>query len=214
MSTAVGRRSSVIVGRDTELRSIRTALDAARSGRGGAVFLVGESGIGKSRLAVAAADLAFAADMRLLRGRGSVIGPMVPFRSLTEALLSLLRAGEDIDVEALGPYRSILARLIPDWGEPPSTQDGASVVILAEAVLRLTGIAGQDRGCLMTLDDLQDADAETLAVVEYLIDNLAQQPVLLIGTIRSEQCPALQLARSAAQRGTGGVIELDRPDQG
>src|SRR5690349_22592658 len=155
MSTAVGRRSSVIVGRDTELRSIRDALDAARSGRGGAVFLVGESGIGKSRLAVAAADLAFAADMRLLRGRGSVIGPMVPFRSLTEALLSLLRAGEDIDVEALGPYRPVLARLIPDWGTPAAQEEGGSLVILAEAVLRLTGLAGRGRGCLVSLDDLQ-----------------------------------------------------------
>src|SRR5882757_2754321 len=117
MSWRVGRRSSVIVGRDDELRALHAALDSARAGRGGAVFLVGESGIGKSRLASAAADLAFAADMRLLRGRGSVIGPMVPFRSLTEALLSLLRAGDPIDVAALGPYRPILAKLIPDWGE-------------------------------------------------------------------------------------------------
>src|SRR2546423_2106514 len=212
MSTAVGRRSSVIVGRDTELRSIRNALDAARSGRGGAVFLVGESGIGKSRLASAAADLAFAADMRLLRGRGSVIGPMVPFRSLTEALLSLLRAGDPIDVSALGPYRPILARLIPDWGQPPEQDDG-SLVILAEAVLRLTGLAGQGRGCLVTLDDLQDADAETLAVVEYLIDNLDRQPTLLIGTVRDDPGPALRLARSASQRGVGVLLELDRLDR-
>src|SRR3989440_2308742 len=152
MSWRVGRRSSIIVGRDDELRTVRAALDAARTGQGGAIFLVGESGIGKSRLASAAADLAFAADMRLLRGRGSVIGPMVPFRSLTEALLSLLRAGDPIDVSALGPYRPILARLIPVWGQPPEQDDG-SLVILAEAVLRLTGLAGQGRGFLGTLDD-------------------------------------------------------------
>ncbi|SDI36572.1 regulatory protein, luxR family [Actinokineospora alba] len=177
------------------------------------MFLVGESGIGKSRLAAAAADLGFAADMRLLRGRGSAIGPMVPYRSLTEALLSLLRTGDPIDVAALGPYRPILARLIPDWGDPPAEAESASLVILAEAVLRLTGLAGHERGCLMILDDLQDADAETLAVVEYLIDNLDRQPTMLLGTIRADQCPALDLARSAGQRGTGVLIELDRLDR-
>jgi DNA-binding CsgD family transcriptional regulator len=195
------------VGRDDELHTLQESLTAARGGRGGAVFLVGESGIGKSRLAAAIADLGFAADMRLLRGRGSAIGPMVPYRSLTEALLSLLRAGDPIDVAALGPYRPVLARLIPDWGE---VQDGGSLVILAEAVLRLTSLAGQGRGCLMTLDDMQDADPETLAVVEYMIDNMDRQPVLLVGMIRDEPCPALDLAHSVAQRGTGVVIELGR----
>jgi DNA-binding CsgD family transcriptional regulator len=209
----VGHRLSVIVGRDDELHTVQEALTAARAGRGGAIFFIGESGIGKSRLAAAAADLSFAADMRLLRGRGSAIGPMVPYRSLTEALLSLLRAGDPIDVSALGPYRPILARLIPDWGEIAAGQDGGSLVILAEAVLRLISLAGQGRGCLMTLDDMQNADAETLAVVEYLIDNLDRQPMLLLGMIRDEACPALELARSASQRGVGTLIDLDRLDQ-
>ncbi|MGB3443283.1 MAG: AAA family ATPase [Actinophytocola sp.] len=203
-------RSSTVVGRDQELRTVENALTAAASGRGGAVFLVGESGIGKSRLAAAAADQAFQADMVLMRGRGSAIGPMVPFRSLTEALLSLLRAGEPLDIAALGPYRPVLARLIPDWGTPAAQQQDGSLVILAEAVLRLTGLAGKDRGCLLSLDDLQDADAESLAVVEYLIDNLDHQPTLLLGAIRNEPCPALDLARSAARRGTAVVVELDR----
>nr|CEL18500.1 transcriptional regulator, SARP family [Kibdelosporangium sp. MJ126-NF4]CTQ97984.1 transcriptional regulator, SARP family [Kibdelosporangium sp. MJ126-NF4] len=209
-SDVVGYRSPVIVGRDDELRTVQEALTAARGGRGGAVFLVGESGIGKSRLAAAAADLGFAADMRLLRGRGSAISPMDPYRSLTEALLSLVRDGEPIDVAALGSYRPILARLIPDWGEPQTGQDTGALVILAEGVLRLTSLAGQGRGCLMILDDMQDVDAETLAVIEYMIDNIDRQPVLLLGLIRDESCPALRLARSVAQRGTGVLIDLDR----
>lgn len=206
-------RSSTVVGRDRELRVIQDALAAVATGRGGTVFLVGESGIGKSRLAASAADRAFDTDLVLMQGRGSAIGPMVPFRSLTEALLSLLRADVAIDVAALGPYRPVLARLIPDWGPPAAEQDGGSLVILAEAVLRLTGLAGQGRGCLVSLDDLQDADAESLAVVEYLIDNLGRQPTLLLCAIRDEPCPALELAQSAARRGTAVLVELDRLDQ-
>jgi hypothetical protein len=203
-------RSTAMVGRDDELRVVRQALDAARADHGGAVFVVGESGIGKSRLAAAAADLGFAADMSMLRGRGSSIGPMLPFRSLTEALMSLVRSGDPIDIGELGAYRPVLARLIPDWGTPSAAEDGGSLVILAEAVLRLTGLAGRGRGCLLILDDMQDFDAETLAVVEYLADNLARQPTLLLGTVRSDPCPALDLARSAAQRGSGALVELHR----
>lgn len=203
-------RAEAIVGRDREVEALRRTLQQARAGRGGSLFLVGESGIGRSRLAATAAQLAVAADMTLLRGRGSAIGPMVPFRSLTEALLSLTRATEPIAVEELGPYRPILGRLIPEWGTPTVEPDSASLVVLAEGVLRLIGLAGRRHGCLMVLDDLQHADAETLAVVEYLVDNVASQPTALVGTIRSETCPAFELANAAAQRGDCVLIKLDR----
>lgn len=202
-------RAAALVGRDEELRAVERALDAAHAGRGSALFVVGEPGIGKSRLAAAAADLAFAADMRLLRGRGSSIGPMVPFRPLTEALMSLLRADKRIDVRELGPYLPVLARLIPDLGPSPA-DEGGSVVIVAEAVLRLAGLAGQAHGCLLILDDLQDSDAETLAVVDYLVGNLEQQPTMLIATVRTDPSPAFDLVRSAVQRGSATLLELAR----
>jgi DNA-binding CsgD family transcriptional regulator/tetratricopeptide (TPR) repeat protein len=206
--------SAAIVGRDGELGVVAEALAAARGGRGGAVFLTGEGGIGKSRLAEATADLGFAADMSLMRGRASTVGPIVPFRSLTEALLSLVRVGDPLDLTELGPYRSVLARLVPDWSQAPGGAESVSLVVLAEAVLRLTGLAGRDRGCLIILEDLQNADAETLAVVEYLIDNLDRQPTVLLGTVRSDPNPALELTRSAAKRRACRIIHLDRLARG
>jgi tetratricopeptide (TPR) repeat protein len=199
-----------MVGRDAEFRVIEGALSAARAGQGSAVFVVGEGGIGKSRLASAAADAAFAADMALLRGRGSSIGPMVPFRSLTEALLSLLRGGDPVEVRELGPYLPVLARLIPDLGPPSTGEDGGSLVVIAEAVLRMIGLVGRGRGCLLILDDLQDSDPETLAVVDYLVSNLDRQPAVLLGAVRADPSPALELAQSAAQRGCGVLVELHR----
>jgi DNA-binding CsgD family transcriptional regulator len=203
-------RASLMVGRDDEVRVLDLALEAARSGHGHAVFVTGEGGIGKSRLAAAVVDLGFGAGMAIMRGRGSAVGPMVPFRSLTEALMSLLRSGEPVDVGALGPYRPVLARLVPDWGPPSAGEEGASLVVVAEAVLRLTALAGRGRGCLIVFDDLQDADAETLAVVEYLVDNLDRQPTVLLGTARTESGSAAGLIRAAAQRGAATVLELAR----
>lgn len=202
-------RAAVLVGRDEEFQTIERGLAAARAGRGSALFLIGEAGIGKSRLAAAAADLAFAANMRLLRGRGSSIGPMVPYRPLTEALLSLLRSGDQADIRELGPYLPVLARLVPDLG-PSSADEGGSLIILAEAVLRLTGLVGQGRGCLLVLDDLQDADPETLAMMDYLVGNLDRQPTMLIGAVRADPSPALDLARSAGQRGCASLLQLGR----
>jgi DNA-binding CsgD family transcriptional regulator/tetratricopeptide (TPR) repeat protein len=199
-----------MVGRDAELRTIGLALRSARGGEGGSAFIIGEGGIGKSRLAAAAADLAYAEDMRLLRGRGSSIGPIVPFRSLTEALMSLMRGGDRVDLAELGPYLPVLGRLIPDLGYPAPGEDGGSLVVLAEAVLRLLAVAGQQRGCLMVLDDLHDADPETLAVVDYLASNLDRMPAMLLGTVRPARCPALSLVRAAEQRGAGTLIELRR----
>jgi hypothetical protein len=207
-------RASMTVGRNTEVQVLADAIEAARRGHGGAIFLVGEAGIGKSRLAAETADRAFAANLALLRGRGSTIGPTVPFRPLTEAVLSLRRGGEAIDVTELGPYRPALGRLVPDWSAAPPGEEDPSLVILAEAVLRLTGLAGRGRGALMILDDLHDADVESLAVVEYLIDNLQWQPTLLVCTVRDVPGEALDLARSAAQRGTCTLVELHRLDRG
>jgi predicted ATPase len=43
-------RCPVVVGRDTELESLRIALAEAEAGRGSVVVLAGEAGVGKSRL--------------------------------------------------------------------------------------------------------------------------------------------------------------------
>jgi DNA-binding CsgD family transcriptional regulator len=203
-------RSPLVIGRDREVAELTRAIDAARTSRGGAVFLVGEPGIGKSRLAAEAAGIAFAAGVRVLRGRGSTIGPIVPFRPLTEALLALFRSGHPPDDPALGPYRPILGRLIPDLQQEGAASGGDSLVVLGEAVLRLVTVAGRHDGCLLVLEDLQHADAETLAIVEYLTDNLFDSPILLVATIRDEPCAALSLARSAAQRRAASILRLNR----
>ncbi|MFI7673272.1 AAA family ATPase [Actinophytocola sp. NPDC049390] len=197
-----------MIGRDRELRTVGTALARTRNGQGGAVFIAGDAGVGKSRLLASISESAYAAGMSLMRGRASTIGPTAPFRPLTEAILYLLRA-DRIDPAALGPYGPILGRVVPGWGDPASGRDGESLVVLAEAMLQLTALTGRDRGCLLTLDDLHNADAETLAVLEYLVDNVDSQPTLVVGGIRDRDSTAYTLARTAAQRGRCTLIELD-----
>ncbi|NEE06653.1 hypothetical protein G3M58_09375, partial [Streptomyces sp. SID7499] len=70
----------------------------------------------------------------------------------------------------------------------------------AEALLRLLSVLGREAGCAILLEDLHDCDTETVAVVEYVIDNLADLPILFLGTLRPEPGAALDLVRSAERR--------------
>ncbi|TXJ77214.1 LuxR family transcriptional regulator [Streptomyces lavendulae] len=195
-----------LVGRGPQLHLLERALSGAQQGRGGVVFLVGEAGVGKSRLAAEVVGGALDAGMRVLRGRSSTTGPAVPFRPLTEALMSLFRGGASMDDLALGPYRPVLGRLIPDWDT--GERESSSMVILGEAVLRLLIAAGRGQGQLLLLEDLHDADPETLGVLEYLVDNLEYTPVLLLATVRTDFSDALDLAQSARRRGAATLLEI------
>src|SRR3990172_3902451 len=58
-----------LVGREPEMRRIAAAFDRAAKGRGGAIFLAGEAGIGKTRLAGEALRLAAARGFQVFEGR-------------------------------------------------------------------------------------------------------------------------------------------------
>ncbi|MCX4546054.1 LuxR family transcriptional regulator [Streptomyces sp. NBC_01565] len=206
--------SSVTVGRDAEIRLLDEALKSAKKGAGQAVFLVGEAGIGKSRLAGESALRAYDRDMPVLRGRATSTGLVVPFRPLVEALSSRFRAAGAPDDPELQPYRPALAGLVPEWRSAAAAPGYAiSLVELAEALLRLLAVLGRERGCVILLEDLHDSDTETIAVVEYIVDNVAELPVLLVGTLRPDPGPALDLALAAELRHTASLRELGPLDE-
>src|SRR4029079_5968296 len=68
------------------------------------------------------------------------------------------------------------------------------------------------RGCVLVLEDLHDADADTLAVLEYLIDNATEERLLVLGTARTGPSPAIDLVGAAQHRRVAGVVELGRLD--
>jgi DNA-binding CsgD family transcriptional regulator/tetratricopeptide (TPR) repeat protein len=207
-------RAAALVGRDQELTRLAESLHATHDGYGGAVFLVGEPGIGKTRLASAAVGIALDLGMVTARGHGSTIGPMVPFRPLTEALMSLARRGQLPELADAGWSGQVLGLLVPDLSTGAPMPVRHSAVVIAEALLRiLADIGRRHGGCLLILEDLHDVDAETLAIVEYLLDNVHDQPIQLLATLRHEPSPALDLASAARQRDPVTVLELQRLDR-
>ncbi|MBV9919755.1 MAG: AAA family ATPase, partial [Pseudonocardia sp.] len=174
-----------LVGRRAELTALRSAVDQAARGTGAAVVVLGEAGIGKSRLVADVAARARAAGMAVLAGRAVSGGGA--YRAVAAALSGHLRDRSPTD-EGLRPFLPALRRLLPAWtpdGSDPADEADPTVV-LGEGVLRLLRPVAADRGCLLALEDLHWADADTVALVEYLADAAPAAGLLLIASARDD----------------------------
>jgi DNA-binding CsgD family transcriptional regulator len=199
----------VLIGRAAEVEILSAALDAARAGHGTFVFVVGEAGIGKSRLVHELSSMAAGRGALVLRGRAVPGSISMAFRPLAEALGAVVpeMVPGDNDLE---PWLPALAAVVPTVGSPAGTAD-ATAPVRGEAVLRLLRSACAGGGGLLVLEDLHWADPETVAILEHLSDNIERAPVLCVATARSETgTAAWDLVRRVAARRTARVLELGR----
>ncbi len=202
-------RASVLIGRDAEFATALGQVRKATRGTGGrACFLIGEPGVGKSRMLMEVASRAATDGSIVVHGRPGTAGAASPLRPFAEALTAVQRRGLLPD-DHLGGYRSLLARVLPELPGPghPSGE-AAPIVAFAEAVLRVLTVIGGSGGCVLMLEDLHDADPESLAVLEYLLDNIAGTPVALFGTLRNESGEAHRVLARGEQRGTAELVPI------
>lgn len=210
----VRTRAGVLVGREGELAAAWSRVhDSARGGAGPACFWIGEPGVGKSRLLAEVAERAGVDGLVVAQGRASAMGPVSPLRPFAEALASIQRRGLLPD-DPLDGYRPLLGRVLPQLSGPGAGLEAPPMVAFAEAVLRvLTVVGGKRGGCLLVLEDLHDADPESLAVLEYLLDNLTGAPVAVLGALRDEPSRARDLLTAAELRGTAQLQPIRPLDQ-
>ncbi|WP_394555090.1 AAA family ATPase [Agromyces sp. MMS24-JH15] len=146
-----------LLGRGTELDRIRGLVASARNGRGGALLVRGEPGIGKTALLDAAAD--GASGVRVIRSDGYEAESAMPYAALQ-------RLGAPF-VSSLGvlPQRQAAALRIAagrDDGDPPDRY------LVGLAVLSLLAAAGEDAPILWIVDDAHLVDAESLEVLAFV----------------------------------------------
>jgi hypothetical protein len=134
----VARRVSSpdFVGRAEELAALQAALGRAAGGDAAAVFVAGESGVGKTRLLRELDRLAANAGARVMRGTCAAFGAgELPYAPIAGALRGLMRElGAQAFDELVGPRRTELARLLPELGADslPSGSDGAGMMATGE----------------------------------------------------------------------------------
>jgi DNA-binding SARP family transcriptional activator len=148
-----------LVGRQGEFRQLH---ERWLGGAGGPLALVvGEAGMGKSRLLAALAESGAAVLASARPG-----DTLVSFSSLGRLLRAWGNAGRDAAARLGAEHRAALAALMPDWPSPERSADAPPRTSVAEA-LRALVAAASDGGTApaLVLDDLHFADEATLALL-------------------------------------------------
>lgn len=205
-------RSAFVVGREAELHRLRGVLDAASSGNGSMVVLRGEAGAGKTRVAAELAADARAHGSVVLRGRATEVGGSA-YRALREALLGAARLGVDIDAVELAPFRSALGQLVPPWRGDSFVVSDETDVVIGEAIVQLLIRLGSRAPTVLVLEDLHWADLDTLAIVEYLADNLGSAHALCVVTCRTlVRSRGGEVVADLVNRRSARAVDLGRLD--
>jgi tetratricopeptide (TPR) repeat protein len=183
---------SEFVGRERELAELLDALEHARHGRGRAVLVGGEPGIGKSRLADELAVAAEEAGCRLLWGRGWEDAGAPAYWPWIQALRTLIRTtSRDALVGYLSTGAADIAQmlpeihaLVPDLPQPTGSESEGARFRLFDSTATLLRNAAADVPVLLVLDDLHAADTPSILLLRFIASQLADMPILMVGTYR------------------------------
>ena len=199
------------VGRRDEMSQLKAALDGALSGRGSIVMLVGEPGIGKSRLAREFAVYAGLRGAQVLNGRCYESEASIPYLPLTDALRQyVVSRPEDELREELGAgapevatFISEIRQRLPDTPEAPPMADEADRLRMFESVATFLRNAAKGTPLILLLDDLQWSDRPSLILLQYLARGIATDRIMILGCysdIEVEESDALSETLAALRR--------------
>jgi class 3 adenylate cyclase/tetratricopeptide (TPR) repeat protein len=204
LQAAAERGLSRFVGRDAELDYLRQALQRTRAGEGRLVALVGEPGVGKSRIIREFVEGSWIAESLVLEGRPVAYRKTPSWLPVIDALRRYFQVDSrdddrtlrekitgkvvalDRNLEPAVPALLALADLEPDdpaWRglDPPQRrrriQEAVRSVLLAES---------RRQPVVLVVEDLQRIDEETQALLDSLVDRLPGARLLLLVTYRPE----------------------------
>ena len=188
-------REIELIDRVEEMRLLREAVDRTVRGEGGVVFLYGEAGIGKTRLARELGAYARSRGMQVLSGRCPAlfrmdgVPPYVLWKEVIKDYLEVCPPEQlyrvigfyPIEVSKLVPELKQKLRTIPE-SFPLSPEDSRGR--LFEAVSQFITNISRESPLLVVLDDLQWTDQSSLLLLHYLAHGVYRESLLLLGAYR------------------------------
>jgi diguanylate cyclase (GGDEF)-like protein len=207
---------SRLVGRDSEVAALRAAFDAALGTGPRGVLIGGEPGVGKSTLTDRLRSVVAGSSGWFVTGKSDQQRPEAAAGAAVQALGALgrlLLAEPEVALAdqrarlltALGPNRSLIAAVLPEFGsllstgpaaagDRPAPADGDPAE--AAARLRQAGldllrtVVSPDRPLVMVIDDVQWADPVTLGLLDAVLTAPDLSGLLLVSTYRPAEVDA------------------------
>jgi DNA-binding SARP family transcriptional activator len=209
-----------LYGRQAELGRLGQMLDEAMRGHGHIATVVGEAGIGKTRLVSALAADALTRGCRVLIGRCHESDSILPFGPWVDACRGSAVSSDEEVLGALHPTRRAeLARLLPEAGRAGLPRTSESALPLFESVAGLIEQVAARQPLVVVLEDLHWADEMSLRLLAFVSRRVPAWTALLVGTAREEELVEASLARrtledlSRAPQAAPIVLSpLSRPD--
>jgi class 3 adenylate cyclase/tetratricopeptide (TPR) repeat protein len=204
LQLAAARGLSRFVGRGAELAELSTAMEQARGGHGQVVALVGEPGVGKSRLVREFTTAHLQAEWRVLDAFATSFDTSAAYLPM----ISLLRGY--FDIQEWDDARAIRDRVTASLLDLDQSLVAALPALLAlldvpvedlawngldpqqrrrrtlDAVRRLLVRESQRRPLCLVIEDLHWIDPEAQAVLDALVESLPAARILLLVTYRPE----------------------------
>ncbi|MFP4607301.1 MAG: AAA family ATPase [Thiohalospira sp.] len=197
-----------LVGREAEVGRLRDHLEALGRGQGGALLLLGEAGVGKSRLLGEALEALperpLVHEIRCSEVSGDITyWPVVEFLS---RLLGLApTAGQTERYARLEEYvrgvheepEAVLSRLSPLFGGEPGepqgevgSEGGVPAAVVGATLVELLERGAGPRPLLLVVEDVHWADSATCELLNGISRRSAERPTLLVVTARPDFAPA------------------------
>ena len=184
--------AELFVGRVRELAQLDAALSEAIEGRGRLCLVAGEPGIGKTRLAECVAARAAERGATLIWGRCWEGEGAPAFWPWVQVLRVLVRQGDAATLAdrlgAGGPHVAQVVpevrELLPDLPAAPALDSEQARFRLYDALSTFLKSAAAATPLVLVLDDLHWADKSSLLLLQFLVREIADARLLIVGTYR------------------------------
>jgi DNA-binding NarL/FixJ family response regulator len=208
-----------LIGRAADLSVLSKSLDEAGKGAGRTVFIVGEGGIGKTRLAAALADRALKKGWMVVAGRAYPVETGVPYAVFSDALLPMLRAMDATQLSVLtrggAPEFAQMFPNLPTTLEKARQSTGADPAEIKARLLwnftQFLGRLSSKQPLFILLENLQWADASSLELLHFVARQIDSQKLFLLGTYNDADRDSNPVLRTTEQSLTRlGVLTVHK----